>query len=184
MSIITRNKATGTPATLDVGELGARTDGTYKLFLGTTSNGVIQLLGAPVEQGSAVNETLRYNDTLNTWESTTLLQVTASEVQVHSDLIIQDTNFLTFGTSEAVSVRYDDISDFCVTVPDAATFTVEDAGDLRFQSRVDGDFEIEGTTFHNGGAEFNKGFTRFEELTQAAYDALTPDADTIYFING
>ena len=28
------------------------------------------------------------------------------------------------------------------------------------------------------------GFKRFRTLTQAAYDGLTPDADTLYFING
>jgi hypothetical protein len=63
-------------------------------------------------------------------------------------------------------------------------FLIRDGAGTVFSFEPDtGDFYLDGLLYQQNTV-LTDGFTHFRTLTQATYDGLTPDADTLYFING
>ena len=89
------------------------------------------------------------------------INVTDADIEVDGDgTFIGDGSGLT---------DVDAASLFGYTLP---SFVLDDPG---------GDFELGGTLYYNS-TPVHTGFNYMHSLTQAEYDALTPDANTLYFI--
>ena len=81
--IKTKNNATGTPSSLQVGELAVNTtDG--KLFVGSAIGGVLAINSGTTQvlDGTAVDQTLRWNNGASEWQPTDVLKTSTTTVTV------------------------------------------------------------------------------------------------------
>jgi hypothetical protein len=89
------------------------------------------------------------------------------------------------------AVLYSDGADVLLDLGGSHDFVIRDGTSERFRFRdggelnvVTGSVDLDVGEYQLAGTALTTGFTYFRALTQATYDGLTPDANTIYFING
>lgn len=168
-------------AILAAGELAVNTfDRT--LYVGDGSSNLV-LLGAPVPAGTAADNSLRWNNSTKEWVENSILKIKTTGPELAASGVF---GILTGGAinfNSGIGKIDNTASIFRFTVADAATVDFIDSGQTRMKLRTDGNVEFGGTTIYTDGTEYNKGYQRMEVLTQSAYDLLTPDANTVYFIS-
>ncbi len=155
-----------TPAAINATTVGASGTITGNLFSGS---------GASLTAVDAA--------TLDSIDSSQFLRSDTADTMTAGSLTMNDSVAVKFGTGGAESEIRSDASNTIwdmfsggVQFYNSATqrIAIGSGGNLNL---VTGELQIAGTAQTTG-------FKLFRTLTQAVYDGLTPDADTIYFING
>lgn len=128
----------------------------------------------PLGDGSNEGELLFWDASEDEW-----LPSPDIEVIDTFGLNIKENRAILFNTTDA-SIGFDG---------DGNSLNITSGGDINvgfLKIDTNGDLTIDGrdiyTDAENTPTLFNAGFDRINVLTQAEYDALTPDAETLYFI--
>jgi hypothetical protein len=183
MAIITRNKVSGIPATLQTGELAVETTG-RALYVGTAA-GVKGLLGAPLQAGAADLQSLQWNATSGEWTTYAhlTLPATGPKVAAGKRLELDEAAVLYMGAAGEFQAHVTS-GNYLGTIDPAGTYKINDGTGDRISLETNGDVKFRGTDLYTNGVKLTNGLQRFRSLTQATYNGLGGgvDADTIYLI--